>query len=605
MVAVAIDRILGRVSKPARYAGNEWNIVLKDWGEDQVKVALVYPDVYEVGMSNFGLQILYDLLNQQDGVVAERCYAPWTDMEAEMRREGLPLFSLETRRPLRDFDIVGFSLSHELTFTNVLNMLDLAGIPLLSSERDERHPLILAGGSACYNPEPVASFIDLFAIGEGEEVALELVNAYREARGPGASSRGPDRKAFLRKAAQIPGIYVPELYDVRYNGDGTVAEVKPRGPEASQSITRRFVKQLPPTPTKPLVPFLNVVHDRAMIEIQRGCTRGCRFCQAGMIYRPVRERSKEEILSAADELLANTGYEELSLVSLSTSDHSEIDSIVTELARRYPNTNISLPSLRIDSFSVGLAESIQRRKTGLTFAPEAGTQRLRDVINKGVTEADMIHTAEAAYSRGWTTLKLYFMIGLPTETLEDVEGIVDLARKVRAIGRRYQGHRAQVSVSVATLIPKPDSPFQWLGQERPETVRPKQEYLRNALRGMRFSWHDPESSLLEAVFSRGDRRLAKVIHRAWRLGCKFDAWSEHQKHDAWLQAFHDEGLDPAFYAYRQRSIYEVLPWDHITGGVNKKFLIREYERSLEGKLTPDCRGGTCGACGLRQLKAGC
>ncbi|MBI2952816.1 MAG: TIGR03960 family B12-binding radical SAM protein [Chloroflexi bacterium] len=602
---VSIDRILKRVTKPARYTGNEWNIVVKDWDKAEVKVALVYPDVYEVGMSNFGLQILYDLLNREDGIIAERCYAPWVDMEAEMRKEEVPLFSLENRRPLREFDIVGFSLSHELTFTNVLNVLDLAGIPLLAEERDERYPLIIAGGSACYNPEPMASFIDLFAIGEGEEVALELVNAYREAGARGGSGKGPDRAAFLRRAAQIPGIYAPSLYDVRYDGDGLVTEVAPGVPEASPSIARRFVKQLPPTPTKPLVPFLNTVHDRAMIEVQRGCTRGCRFCQAGMIYRPIRERSKEEILSTAEELLANTGYEELSLVSLSTSDHSEIEGIVADLTRRHPNLSISLPSLRIDSFSVGLVESIQRRKTGLTFAPEAGTQRMRDVINKGVTEDDMLQTAEAAFSRGWASLKLYFMIGLPTETMEDVEGIADLARKVKAVGRRHRGHRAQVSVSVATLIPKPDSPFQWLGQERPETVSPKQEFLRNALRGIRFSWHEPESSLLEAVLSRGDRRLGKVIHRAWQLGCKFDAWSEHQKHDVWLRAFHDWGLDPAFYAYRERATQEVLPWDHITSGVTKKFLLREYEHRMTGRLTPDCRSGLCGACGLRQLKAGC
>ncbi|MCL5264970.1 MAG: TIGR03960 family B12-binding radical SAM protein [Chloroflexi bacterium] len=595
-----MDRILRKVARPGRYVGGEWNSIVKDWRENEVRLALAYPDVYEIGMSNFGLQILYDLLNRRDGIVAERCYAPWTDMEAELRKQGIPLFSLESRRPLADFDFVGFSLSYELIFTNVLNMLNLAGIPLLAAERDARHPLVIAGGSACYNAEPMADFFDLFAIGEGEEVILDLVELYR-----GAGGKGADRTALLRQAATIPGIYVPSLYRVTYSQDGTVKEVTPTAPEASPVITRRIVKALPPTPTMPIVPFMNVVHDRAMIEIQRGCTRGCRFCQAGMIYRPVRERSKEEILRTANELLANTGAEELSLVSLSTSDHSEIEGIVRELAARHPNLNISLPSLRIDSFSVALAESIQRRKTGLTFAPEAGTQRLRDVINKGVTEDDLLKTAEAAYGRGWSQIKLYFMIGLPTETMEDVEGIVDLARKVKSVGRRHQGHRAQVSVSVATLIPKPDSPFQWVGQERPETVRPKQEYLKQMLRGIRFSWHDPESSLLEAALSRGDRRMGKVVLRAWQMGCKFDAWSEHQKPDVWLQAFHDEGLDPAFYAYRQRSLDEVLPWDHIAGGITRKFVAREYERSAQGELTPDCRSGKCSACGLRQLGAGC
>jgi radical SAM family uncharacterized protein len=602
---VSLETIFKRISKPARYAGGEWNSVKKEWRDDQVKIALIYPDVYDVGMSNFGTQILYDLLNREDWIVAERCYAPWTDLEAELRKESLPLFSLETRRPLQEFDIVGFSLSHELTFTNVLNMLDLAGIPVLSADRRGDHPLIIAGGSGCYNAEPMADFIDLFAIGEGEEVALELLAAYRETRGGGSPSAGTDRSAFLRRAAQIPGIYVPSFYDVRYHDDGTVAEVRPNVPEASPSIAKRIVNELPPTPTRPIVPFLNVVHDRAMIEIQRGCTRGCRFCQAGMIYRPIRERSKEEVLRSAEELLNNTGYEELSLVSLSSSDHSEIEGIVKELARRHPDVNLSLPSLRIDSFSVILADSIQRRKTGFTFAPEAGSQRMRDVINKGVTEEDMLQTAEAAYGRGWTAVKLYFMIGLPTETMEDVEGIVELARKVRAIGKRYHGHRAQVSVSVATLIPKPNSPFQWLGQERPETIRPKQEYLKNALRGIRFSWHDPEASLLEAVLSRGDRRLGRAIYRAWQMGCKFDAWSEHQKPAVWMQAFREVEIDPDFYAYRERPLEEVLPWDHITGGITKKFLLREYQSSQEGRLTPDCRSGACSACGLRQLKFGC
>ena len=591
-----LDRFLPKVARPARYTGGEWNSIVKEWNEDQVKVALVYPDVYEVGMSNLGLQILYDLLNRRPDVAAERCYAPWLDMEAAMRRNGVPLFSLESKRSLREFDIVGFSLAHELVYTNVLNILDLAGIPVLAAERDDSHPLIIAGGSGCYNPEPIADFVDLFLIGEGEEVLIELVDEYRRARG---------RAELIRQAARIPGVYAPSLYQTRYNPDGTVQSVTPTVPEAPPAITRRFVKELPPTPVRLIVPYINVIHDRAMIEIQRGCTRGCRFCQAGMIYRPVRERSRDEILRTAEELLANTGSDELSLVSLSTSDHSEIEAIVSDLAARFPNVDISLPSLRIDSFSVLLAEGIQRHKTGLTFAPEAGTQRLRDVINKGVTEDDLMRTVETAYSRGWKSIKLYFMIGLPTEKMEDVEGIVDLARKVKAIGRRHQGHRAQVSVSATTLIPKPASPFQWAALERPESILHKQDYLSRSLKGIRFSWHDPESSLLEAVLSRGDRRLGNVIRRAWQLGCVFDAWSDQQKPETWRRAFDDVGLDPAFYAYRERSTDEILPWDHIGSGITKKFLLREYRRSTTGRLTPDCRSDRCSACGMRGVGAAC
>ncbi|MBI4321540.1 MAG: TIGR03960 family B12-binding radical SAM protein [Chloroflexi bacterium] len=603
--------ILRHVTKPARYTGHELNSIAKDWNDVDVKVALVYPDVYEVGMSNFGLQILYSLLNAREHMLAERCFTPWIDMEARMRAAQLPLFALESRRPLRDFDIVGFSLSHELVYTNVLNVLDLAGIPVLAQERDDRHPLIIAGGSGCYNAEPMADFVDLFVLGEGEEVLLELVELCRGLHGRRRAAPSPivaalsHKERFLREAAKIPGIYVPSLYRVAYNADGTVAQVSPVVDDAPARVTRRFVQKLPPSPTRPVVPFVDVVHDRAMIEIQRGCTRGCRFCQAGMIYRPVRERPVDEILSSVDELLANTGYEELSLVSLSSSDYGDIERLVQELSRRYPNLNISLPSLRIDSFSVALADGIQRRKTGLTFAPEAGTQRLRDVINKGVTEEDLLSTVETAYSRGWTSVKLYFLIGLPTETMEDVVGIARLARQVKAIGKRHQGHRAQVSISVNTLIPKPDSAFQWSGQELPESLRPKQEFLKDALRGIRLSWNDPESSLLEAVLSRGDRRLGRAILRAWQLGCRFDAWSDMQRHDLWLQAFEESGIDPAFYAYRQRAVDEVLPWDHLNDSANRKFLLREYRRSLEGKLTPDCRTGRCSACGLQQLAEVC
>lgn len=599
-----LDRILTKITKPARYTGHEWNSVVKDWDRAEVKIALAYPDVYEVGMSNLGLMILYDILNREEGILAERVYAPWVDMEEAMRRASIPLFSLESRRPLAEFDIIGFSLQYELNYTNVLNMLDLAGIPPLAAERSEAHPLIIGGGSCTYNAEPLADFFDLFVIGEGEEVLLELVRAYQRLRNTHRARRitKPD---FLREAAKIEGIYVPSLYEVRYHDDGTVAAVEPWVPEARARIRKRIVGVLPPAPTKLVVPYIEVIHDRAMIEIQRGCTRGCRFCQAGFIYRPVRERPLEEVLEAVEDIVRKTGYEEVALVSLSSCDHSQIKPMVRELTARYqhPPLAVSLPSLRIDSFSVELAEMFQgRRKTGLTFAPEAGSQRLRNVINKNVTEADLLRTAEAAYSSGWQRIKLYFMVGLPTETLEDVAAIVDLVKQVWAIGRRYHGKRAHVNVSLATFVPKPFTPFQWLPLADKESLAEKQELLRRGLRksGISLSWHDPRTTLLEAALSRGDRRLGRVIHRAWRLGARFDAWDERFDEGLWQRAFAESGLDPDFYARRERSLDEVLPWDHIDVGVRKEFLIREYQRSLRGETTFDCREG-CIDCGISEV----
>ena len=600
---VEIESILPRVAKPGRYTGHEWNSVTKDWDGIDVRVVLAYPDAYEVGISNLGLQILYHIVNDQKWALAERTYAPWIDMEAEMRSAGIPLFSLESRRPIADFDIVGFTLPYELNYSNALNMLDLAGIPLRSAERDDRHPLIVAGGSASYNPEPVAEFFDLFVAGDGEEIILELAEAYRQSgltrHGAKAGQRAR-RESMLRQLATIPGVYVPSLYDVAYRPDGRVLSIEPASDAIPRKVHRRIVEPLPPPLTRQIVPFIEVVHERAMIEIQRGCTRGCRFCQAGTIYRPVRERPREEIIQAADELLRTTGYEELSLISLSSTDYPDIGTLIAELMARHPDVNISLPSLRIDAFSVDLARAIQRRKTGLTFAPEAGTQRLRDVINKGVTEEDLLQTAQAAYGQGWDSIKLYFMIGLPSETMEDVEGIARLVHEVLAVGRRERGNRARINVSVATFVPKPQTPFQWAPQERPDTVRLKQEHLQRRLRRANLSWHDPRSSWLEAALSRGDRRMGAVVLRAWQLGAKFDAWSDQLRDDLWQQAFAEEGLDPALYAYRSRPLDEVFPWDHLDSGVTKEFLVRELNCAASSSVTPDCRLGRCIGCGLQK-----
>ena len=596
----ALDRILPGVIKPGRYTGQEWNSVHKDWAETGVKVALAYPDTYEVGMSNLGLAILYDLLNAQPDVLAERVYAPWLDMETVMRQTGLPLFSLESRHPLCEFDMVGFGLQYELNYSNVLQMLNLAGIPLLAAERNENWPLIIGGGTCTYNAEPMADFFDLFVIGEGEEALSELVQLHRER----PRRAGHWKEEFLLRAASIDGIYVPSLYRVQYHPDGTVASIEPTQPGVPARVTKRIVSTLPPPPHKPIVPFISVIHDRAMIEIMRGCTRGCRFCQAGMIYRPVRERPVEEILAAAEQLLASTGHEEIALVSLSSTDYTHIEPLVRTLSERYAaqRISISLPSLRTDAFSVELAQVIQRtRKTGLTFAPEAGSERLRQVINKGITEEDVLQTAEAAYASGWLRIKLYFMIGLPTETMDDVLAIAALVKAVHKIGRRLQGKRARVSVSAATFIPKPHTPFQWLPAADPAQVAAKQQVLRQELRsrGVELSWSDEATTWLEGVLSRGDRRLGQVMQRACQLGARFDAWAEAFQPQLWRQAFAESGLDPDFYCARERTRMEVLPWDHIDTGVRRQFMWEEYQRSLRAETSTDCRAG-CLACGVRE-----
>jgi radical SAM family uncharacterized protein len=602
-----LDRILLKVTKPGRYVGGEMNITVKDWSQVQTRVAFVFPDIYDIGVSNVGLKILYDQVNQRDDALAERAFAPWRDMEDQMRLNSIPLYSLETYHPLAAFDLIGFSLPYETLYTNTLNVLDLAGIPVKSAERNESHPIIIAGGHSTMNPEPMHAFIDAFVIGEGEEVIHDIINTIQRIKGlpaqPGASREpGFDRKVMLRELAKIPGVYVPCFYDVKYFPDGTIETVTPMIAEAPKLVTKRMVAKLPPPPTSFIVPNIEAVHNRVSIEIMRGCTRGCRFCQAGMINRPVRERSVAEVVQAADDAIRATGFEELALLSLSSSDYTNILELVTAVGDHFAEKHlaISLPSLRIETVSVDLMDKLRdRRGTGFTLAPEAATERMRRIINKFIPDEQLLETAREIYSRGWTTIKLYFMIGHPSETLEDVQAIADLCKKVLAEGRKVIGFKAKVHAGVSTFVPKPQTPFQWVACDTIEQITLKQSLLKRVLhdKNIKLSWTAPEDTMLEAWLTRGDRRLSDVIYSAWKNGAKFDAWQEERRFGIWMAAFEEQGLDASFYTHRPRRTDEIFAWDHITAAVRKNFLFQDFRQSLEGQIRVDCRE-QCFACGI-------
>lgn len=610
MLKEKIDSLLDRVQKPARYMGGEMNAVYKELSSVDIRYAFAFPDVYEVGMSHLGSRILYDIINKRKDAYCERVFMPWVDMADLMRAENVPLFSIETRSPIREFDMLGFTLQYEMSYTNILDMLDLAGIPLHSEDRTWDDPIVIAGGPCAFNPEPLYHFIDAFSIGDGELSTLEIIDVVKSCKEEGTS-----RAECLRRLSNLRGVYVPSLYKASYHSDGTLAAFEPIEEGIPRTVVKNMIADLDRAsyPESVIVPFMEIVHDRINIEVLRGCTRGCRFCQAGMIYRPVRERSVGRILDLAEKLIAETGYEEITLSSLSTGDYSCLPQLAHELMERYEKKRIalSLPSLRLDSDLKKTLEETQKvRKASLTYAMEAGTQRLRDVINKGITEDDLMNSVSDAFSGGWSSVKLYFMFGLPTETMEDLDGIADLANKVV---RKYfetpkhiRAKGLRVNCSASCFVPKAFTPFQWEEQDTIEQFEEKQRHLCRIMhiKGVEFNWHEPQVSFLEAVFARGDRKTADALEAAWKLGCRFDGWTDQFKFDKWMEAFEQTGVDPKFYANRRREKDELLPWAFIDAGVTQQYLWRERERAIHETPTPDCRKG-CQGCGLKRFEGAC
>jgi radical SAM family uncharacterized protein len=603
--AVLFEEILKNVEKPGRYIGKEYNEIIKSGNDKMVKIALAFPDLYEIGMSYLGFKILYDIINSRDDALAERVFSPYRDMEDLMFKKKIPLFSLENYRPFSDFDIIGFSLQHELCFTNVLHMLKLGDIELHAARRDEKAPLVIAGGPSAFNPEPLADFIDIFVLGDGEEIIQEIIDIYKSWSIDGKSR---EKEILLKRLDKLTGIYVPAFYEVIYFKDGTIKSFQPKGKEIKQKIKKRIKLDLDCNhyPVSPIVPNIDIVHDRITLEIFRGCTRGCRFCQAGMIYRPVRERTEQKLMEIAEKSLANTGYEEISLSSLSSSDYSKIDSLIEKLVNKHceQGVGVSLPSLRIDGFSVQLARQSQRvRKTGLTFAPEVGTNRMSKTVNKNVTENDLYQTVQYALQEGWKRVKLYFMIGLPTETWEDIEGIIGMIKRVESIGKRLAGKKFSLNISLNAFVPKAHTPFQWVGQEEEKLLLEKYNYVAKRIRSKNISYSYPDTklSILEAVFARGDRKLCQVLEEAYKMGCKFDSWREYFDYNVWEKAFRKCNLDISFYTNRERKKEENLPWDLIDCGVSKEFLWLEWQRALQGISIDDCRLSRCNNCGLQDI----